>query len=295
MSDSKFLLLLSQQGKSFKPINEKLKGLGAFYNGIGYAVPQKNEVILKQLVENLPDAKIIPMPLQQGQTFESYQISYKAAFFEERLIEVEDKLLLWRESFNFDDVDDSIVASSKILTDEQKEEIVDLLHQKEKLQGQLAWAKGMEKTLQAQQVSKISIEKQLELEQEETAEIFLTNHKETFSRGILLAGYREMDKRLFYVPGDLVIVQGISNHGKSKWMGQKAYNFLTSNRNIEKNPVCAFISFENSPLFVKQDFLNMISKHQDEGERFIAFDPSYSENGEVESPFLYPDLAKDFL
>lgn len=142
--------------------------------------------------------------------------------------------------------------------------------------------------------SHADLDKQLELEKEEKVKTFLENHRLAFSNGALISGFAEIDKRLFYIPGDLVIVQGMSNHGKTKWMEEKAYKFLTNDRNAEKQPICVFISFENSPLLVKQDFLNLISKHEKEGDRFIAYDPRYFEKKEVVSPFLYPDIEKEF-
>ena len=290
MNDTKYLLLRAQKGKSFKPIHKELKELDAFYTGIGYAVPQKNESLLKQLVDGLPNVKIQPVPLGEGQTFESYKQSHNAAYFQELLIKIDEKLILLRESLNLNDIDEESVSAATNLTNHEKEELSNLLYEKNELQGRIKWAHGLEKTLKKRDSSTVSFDAQLEQEKQETAETFLSNHRETFSSGVLLAGYGEMDKQLFYVPGDLVIVQGMSNHGKTKWMEQKAYNFLTNSKNVEKNPVCVFISFENSPLFVKQDFFNMISKHKDAGARFIAFDPSYVVKGEESSPFLYPSL-----
>jgi hypothetical protein len=139
--------LLSQEGKSFKPIHEKLSGLDAFYTGIGYVAPQKSEGLLKQLVEHLPDIKIFPMPLSQGQTFESFKLSHKVSYFQDLLIKIEGKLLQYKQSFNSEEITEEMIPIAKHLTDTQKKELSDLLHEKVRLQKQIEWAKGMEKAL----------------------------------------------------------------------------------------------------------------------------------------------------
>ena len=157
MSDNKYFLLLLQQGRSFKPIEEKLKDIDAFFTGIGYAVHQKNESLLRQLVKSLPNVQILAMPLPQDQSFESYRLSHKASFFQELLLKLEGELLSLKKSLHLEDIDEEAVAISTHLLDNQKAEFINLLHKKDKLQKQIEWAKGMEEALNSQKTHKISI------------------------------------------------------------------------------------------------------------------------------------------
>ncbi len=291
MSENEYLMLIGKG--DLRPLLKQFKEMGGFFTGSNWAFPSNCKPILTSIVENLPNHWIHQSPFAEGNNFEAYRQTYKAKFLKKLLSELDSEIVQMTDTLNLSDFTFDSIQELNI-DEDGKDALFEKLQRRDNLKESIAHAEGMEKALKEQKSSQVSFETQLEQERTETAAGFLGQHKETFSSGVLLAGYGQIDKRLFYVPGDLIIVQGMSNHGKTKWMEQKAYNFLTNSRNVEKDPVCVFISFENSPLFVKQDFFNLISKHQDGGKRFIAFDPSYSESGETESPFLYPDLVNGF-
>ena len=94
MSQREYLILLAQKGKSLKPLKEKFYEMNGFYNGIGYAFPIEQHDILKGIVKQLKDTKIIKSPLSEGQTFESMRQAHKASYFQEKLIKVENDLLV---------------------------------------------------------------------------------------------------------------------------------------------------------------------------------------------------------
>lgn len=134
--------LLFSSGKSFKPLHEKFYGLGGFYNGIGYAFPEKSELPLKKLTEHLPDVKIHKMRLAQNETFESMKEAHKADFFREKLQEVERNILQKRG-----DLPDFSEESLKLLSRGKRESLEALLQEKVRLEKAIEWALGMEKAL----------------------------------------------------------------------------------------------------------------------------------------------------
>jgi len=291
MSDSECLVL---EGKGYLgPLNGRFKELGGFWTGMFWAFPTKSKEKLSEIVQHLPYIRIHYFPLAAGQAFESYRQIFKAKFFKKQLKALDSEIERLKTSLPTSELSFESIEALEA-EDDFKESLMGMIRERENLLDAIEHAEGMAKAVNVQQTQKMSLDEQLMLEQQETVETFLSEHKKTFSRGVLLPGFEGLDKRLFYVPGDLIIVQGMSNHGKTKWMEQKAYNFLTNGKNTKKNTVCVFISFENSPLFVKQDFLNLISKHKNEGEKFITYDPRYYENDEVVSPFFYPDVEKGF-
>jgi len=91
MSATDYLIVLSQ-GKSFKPLQERFNQLKGFYNGIGYVFPTKVESELRQLLSSL-NARILRMPLGEGQSFNSLRLSFKSVFFRDKLMEKELELL----------------------------------------------------------------------------------------------------------------------------------------------------------------------------------------------------------
>ena len=81
-----YLLVLAD--RNLRPLRGKLRELGAFFTGIGYAVAQTREADLASLCEKAA-LKYHRQPIPHGHTFESFQQSHKTSFFQDRLISLE--------------------------------------------------------------------------------------------------------------------------------------------------------------------------------------------------------------
>lgn len=144
MSATDYLIVLSQ-GKSFKPLQDRFNQLEGFYNGIGYVFSTKVESELRQLLSPL-NARILRMPLGEGQSFNSLRLSFKSVFFRDKLMEKELELLQLKAQLGLDELtEESIEASS--IQDYKKKELIEALHECEKLKKSALWAEGMEKAI----------------------------------------------------------------------------------------------------------------------------------------------------
>jgi replicative DNA helicase len=144
MSATDYLIVLSQ-GKSFKPLQDSFNQLEGFYNGIGYVFPTKVEAELRQLLSPL-NARILKMPLGEGQSFNSLRLSFKSAFFRDKLMEKELELFKLKAHLELDELTEESIEASNI-SDYRKKELVEALHECEKLKKSAIWAEGMEKAL----------------------------------------------------------------------------------------------------------------------------------------------------
>lgn len=116
---------------------------------------------------------------------------------------------------------------------------------------------------------------------------FEQEHKKLFAGGGLITGYSAVDDKLYFSKGDFVVVQGMSNHGKSTLMLQLASRFLSEKKNTNKKPMCIYLTYESSPVAVEAKFLNLLS-HEYQKETLITY------NSQHEEKFLYPD-KKDYF
>jgi hypothetical protein len=153
VNENSYLLFIPQG--NVKAIQDKLKDLGGFYNGLGYAIPLKHESFLQKLLANLPKSKIHKLPLSPGQSFSSLQQSYKAAWFQEKLVEIDQQLISLRSQYQLEDLSEKTIAT---LSSEKKRNIVELLQEKEKIKNSLEHAIGMEKTLSIPQETELTLE-----------------------------------------------------------------------------------------------------------------------------------------
>ncbi len=130
MTPANEYLLLLPQG-NVKPLRNKFRELGGFYNGLGYAFPAKSDSFLKELVASLPGAKIHRLPLAINQSFEAFQQSHKAAFFQEKLSEIDRQLLNWNAQHGLEDLSESGIDAAPIPND-QKQLARELLQEHDK-------------------------------------------------------------------------------------------------------------------------------------------------------------------
>lgn len=143
-----YILLLSQKRKSLKPLKEKFEKLGGFYNGIGYAFQKKQETALKKIVEGL-DLKIIPQPLSQGNSFESFRISHKKIYYRDKLLSAQSELRSQMKLFEIEEATEEAIKNSNI-EEHSKEKILEALDEVERLREAMEWAGKMADTLASQ-------------------------------------------------------------------------------------------------------------------------------------------------
>ncbi len=111
---------------------------------------------------------------------------------------------------------------------------------------------------------------------------FEREHKRLFSLGGLITGYQEIDDQMYFSKGDFVVVKALSNHGKSTFMLQLAYEFLSNESNLEQDPVCIFVTYESIPIRIEEKMINIIGKDQLEG-------PPILYNKSMKEKYLYAD------
>jgi len=147
-----------------KPLQDKFRDLGGFWNEVGYAFPVKSESRLNELVACFPAARILKLPLADGQSFASYQQSHKAVFFQDKIIEIDKKMLNIKEQYKLvDDISEDIISRSSEIPGPIKESIIELIQEKERLKKSLEWARGMEKALSAPESSLFDLKSIFEL------------------------------------------------------------------------------------------------------------------------------------
>ena len=110
---------------------------------------------------------------------------------------------------------------------------------------------------------------------------FEDEHKKLFQSGGLVTGYREIDNQLYFAKGDLVIVQAMSNHGKSTFMLQLAYRFISEKENENKDPMCIFITYESTPVRIEEKLINIIAKE-------LGDDPAIVYDNRNSAKYTYP-------
>jgi|TARA_Y100000592_G_scaffold39986_1_gene63432 replicative DNA helicase len=116
-----------------------------------------------------------------------------------------------------------------------------------------------------------------------TAQEFEEKHKKKYSEGGLVTGFDKIDEKLFFAKGDFNVIQAPSNHGKTSFMVELAYRFLTEDKN--KNDVtCIFITYESSPDRVTQKIKNLIGDKTNKKPPY-----KYMPNGENKYEYLSKD------
>lgn len=143
MADS-YLLFISQA--SLKPFRSKFHEKGAFYTGIGYAFPNQEAPFLKQLVSILPKAKLFSQPLGDGHNFESFRQSHKVFFFRDKIIDIEQEILIAQKRWHLEEFSEQCINSAEI-GHQEKENLLFLLEEKERLQDMMEEAMNIEQSL----------------------------------------------------------------------------------------------------------------------------------------------------
>lgn len=146
-SEGKYLLVVCEKGKYFHPLKEKFtQELGGCYTGIGYAFPQEQAIALKNILKDLPGARLVELPLSAGQSFEAFRQSCTTDRRRKQRYETDSELAELSHKFSMDLTEESLNSSD--LPEEQKELIREKLERRSTLDDQIQWSEGMEKTLE---------------------------------------------------------------------------------------------------------------------------------------------------
>ena len=250
--ENAYLLIISRRGRSLKPIKDKILELEGFYNGLGYAIPLKNESPLRNLVSELP-VNIIKQPLSEGHSFESLRASHKSSFFTDRLIEKEREIFTFKSKHQLENLDEEHLENSS-LTTEEREHIEELLQEKEKLKESLEWTQAIEKTLGDQQTADEDVLKLLKPSSEEE----IIEEMQVISQGIY-TGYdlRENSNptepiKIEFKGGAISVLAAPTSHGKT----MSLINFALGALENHPEKSVYFFSYEESRASIMTLFIN---------------------------------------
>lgn len=144
MNETEYLIFIPNG--NVKPLNKKIRDLDGFYNGLGYIFPLENEPFVEELVSHFPQAKIHKLPLGPGQSFASLKQSHKAAWFQDKLVEIDKQILAFQSHYPLEDISEESIAKSN-LSNDQKKILDELLQERLKIKHSLEYAIGIEKAL----------------------------------------------------------------------------------------------------------------------------------------------------
>lgn len=227
MSATDYLIVLSQ-GKSFKPLQDRFNQLEGFYNGIGYVFPTKVESELRQLLSPL-NAKILRMPLGEGQSFNSLRLSFKSVFFRDKLMEKEIELFQLKSHLGLDELTEESIEASNI-QDYRKKELVEALHECEKLKKSAIWAEGMEKAISITPKGGFSIKFINEMEKN-----YLLEDAEEMPR--LINFIDNGTPKSFIRKGVVGMVVGAGGVGKTHFLTQLGLSIAVGTPFLKKYPI----------------------------------------------------------
>jgi len=295
-NEEEYLLLMGNGIQNLWELKEKFKDFGGFYTGFTWMFSQKSEQEVQEVLSSFSEIRVEKQPIPPGSTFESWRQIYIAKYFKKNLCKIEDEITRRTEDLNLEEVSEEIIDSLD-LHEAEKDEIKNLLIARGQLKSQISHKESMAEALSEGARKKHDQEngpffsrlghvlRNLEFAKKiegRSYEKFEEEHKSTFGSGGLITGYRILDDQLYFSKGYLVTIQAMSNHGKSTLMLQLAYKFLSLKENVQKGPMCIFITYESTPLRIEEKMLNLIGNELGEGNLLL-----YNKNSEEK--YLYPE------
>ncbi|MAF36908.1 hypothetical protein CL622_07360 [archaeon] len=85
----------------------------------------------------------------------------------------------------------------------------------------------------------------------------------------LYSGYEEIDKCISFNRGQFIIIQALSNHGKTSFKLNLLYRFICSKKNNDKKVVCHFFSYESTHILLKIKLINIWAN-----KKVVKYSPS---------------------
>ncbi len=227
MTLNHYCLLLAKE--SLKPLRHRIYELGGFYTGLGYALPSTQGSFLQQIAASLPQARVVKLPIGDGQTFESLKQAHKAIHYREKLFELENTIHAQAHSLSLEDLTEESIQLASI-TNERKQFLRELLEERESLSRAIEWAEGMEKALSATN----SPIQTIQFISERNVNFFLEDPPETPR----LINYLDGDKpKPFIRKGIVGMLVGAGGVGKTHALAQLAIAIATGGSWLGKFPV----------------------------------------------------------
>jgi hypothetical protein len=132
-----YLLILAD--KNLRPLRGKLKELGGFFTGIGYAIAQSKEAETATFCQ-LAGLKYHKQPLPLNHTFESFEQSHKTSFFRDKLISLEREIDLLKRELQTESIE-------KLKSTARGSYLLELMEDSIELKAQVTRAEQFEKAL----------------------------------------------------------------------------------------------------------------------------------------------------
>lgn len=246
MSNNQYLLLLAKG--NLMPLREKFYDNGGFYNGLGYAFSAKNEEFLQQIVAAMPEARIVKMPLTDGQNFDSLRQSHKVSYFRDKLFELDNRLLSIKEAQDLEEFSEEAINAANIL-DRQKASLIEMLREKESLKKAMEWAEGLEKALSLDKTK----EDVFQIKPYTVSD--LRSDLSKIQEG-LKTGYPSIDEILQIPQEAVTIIAGRPSHGKTTAL----LNFFVNMVKLYPEKEFYFFSYEETRSQILLKILNILSQ-----------------------------------
>jgi hypothetical protein len=78
----------------------------------------------------------------------------------------------------------------------------------------------------------------------------------------LFFGVKSIDDYITFAKGQFIIIQAMSNHGKTTFKLNLMHRFLTEKANLNKNVSCHFFSWESNHIMLNMKLINIFSKQK---------------------------------
>lgn len=292
----KSCLFVINQGVPFKAVHEHIKTLNGFYNGAGWYVENKHKESISHLCQTINKLQCIDFPLSE--TFDELKRRHNKDFFREKAIKLKLQIDNLKSILKIENLETSTLIQGELRSNLEQtldgknlitnaEETIRLEEQIRRIEEEESIAnlsiKEEEGKTFHEKLGKILKDDSIveKLKNASYAQ-FEQEHKQLFSSGFLVTGFKEIDNQLYFLKGDFVVVQAKSNHGKSTLMLQLANRFISEEENQDKKPLVLFVTYESGSLQIKEKLINIISTENNEGPA-IVYDRKTKEK------FLYAD------
>lgn len=257
-----YLFILADQ--NLRPLKSKLKELGAFFTGIGYAICQSRELEVKAFCQ-LAGLKYHRQPIPSGHTFESFEQSHKASFYRDKLITLEREIDSLKRELNVDSEEDLSKTTRGL-------KLLEFLSQAEDLKGQIKRAEQFEKALSVS-IDPFSVQFISEMPVN-----FLLEDAPEIPR--LINVEEGKIQRPFLRKGILAMLVGAGGVGKTHALAQLALSLATGYPWLDVFPIekpgHVFLGLGENSLSDIHRLLRKIAKHfllRIKSDQYVFFDP----------------------
>ena len=288
-TEDKVLLIINHQGANYKSVNEHVKGMNGFYNGVGWYVEYHHKEAISHLCQNA-SLRCLEFPLLAN-SFDELRKQHKTSYFQEKSIRTLVEIRRLRDVLNIKETD-----LENILNDEQYKVLEQLSEGRKLLElinEFLVLQKRIKQAEEEERLSTLSIDHSGPLRYllEPAKEEVIAEEIKNVSPGIYV-GYTIGEIDLKIPGGAISILAGPTSHGKTASLINFALGALQHSDQQDK---CVyFFSYEESRAAIVSLFLNtyvntQLSKNNRESIKsfFRQGDMQYIANdGETRRQFL---------